>query len=451
MLAPWATPGHKDYVAPEPRRTVLRGSDLPERFGPPETVQTITIGPWSTTYGRRNFGDCKLGRKDRAARLAQLADRIAAHPGGTLPDKFSDPADLQAFYRMMNRKEVTHALVFQPHGELTLVKMRAAGCPVLIIHDTTELDYTGLTSLADELGQIGNGGGRGWLCHNSLAVNADTGEVLGLVGQILYRRPDRPKGETHTQRRRRADRESSLWTRGSEAVGPAPDGSLWVDVCDRGADVFEYMAGREKAGRRFLVRAAQDRNIRVLQEGETRNAKLFAHVRGLPAPGRRTVEAPAGPGRKGRKAEVTVAAGPLTVTPTKGTTGGTPQALWAVCVREPKPPAGGTAVEWILLSNVPTAGLAAAERLVSWYERRWIIEELHQAMKTGCGVETMQFTTAAAMQPAIAVLSVTAVCGCGCGTHRVGRRRATGPRRSRWIRKWCGCRPRGAAGTPAGR
>ena len=45
----------------------------------------------------------------------------------------------------------------------------------------------------------------------------------------------------------------------------------------------------------------------------------------------------------------------------------------------------------------------------SWYECRWIIEEYHKAQKTGCLSEDLQFTSAQALQPMIALLSVIAV------------------------------------------
>ncbi len=99
----------------------------------------------------------------------------------------------------------------------------AAG-PVLLIHDTTELDYTSLSSLTG-LGQIGNGNGRGYECHNTLAVHASTRTVLGLANQILARRDTVGKGESRQARRERETRESRLWKRGGEAVGPAPEGA----------------------------------------------------------------------------------------------------------------------------------------------------------------------------------------------------------------------------------
>jgi hypothetical protein len=56
----------------------------------------------------------------------------------------------------MNRAETTHAAVLHCHRQHTAQQMRQANGVVLLLHDTTELDYSGLRSIA-ELGPIGGG------------------------------------------------------------------------------------------------------------------------------------------------------------------------------------------------------------------------------------------------------------------------------------------------------
>ncbi len=53
--------------------------------------------------------------------------------------------------------------------------------------------------------------------------------------------------------------------------------------------------------------------------------------------------------------------------------------------------------------------LADANERIDWYQCRWIIEEYHKALKTGCQIEDMQFTTEDRLQPAIALISVVGV------------------------------------------
>ena len=89
----------------------------------------------------------------------------------------------------------------------------------MLIHDGAELDFTGPHSIAT-LGFIGNGHGRGYLCHNSLAVEPQRREVLGLVSQILHHRVS--KGKKAVGQTRRASRESRLWSRAVEDLPAAP-------------------------------------------------------------------------------------------------------------------------------------------------------------------------------------------------------------------------------------
>ena len=283
--------------------------------------------------------------------------------------------------------------------------------PCCLIHDTTELDYTSLTSLTG-LGQIGNGNGRGYECHNTLAVHAPTRTVLGLANQILARRDTVGKGESRQARRERETRESRLWKRGSEAVGPAPEGALWVDVCDRGADVFEYIAYKHKSSGHYIVRSKHDRLCTVLIDGVPCRRKLHAHARALEPLGGRYVSVAARDGHPARRAKVLIAAGKVELVAPKqprGDHGPEPLPLHVVVLREVEAPEGVDPLEWILLSELPAGDLAEAGGIADWYGYRPIVEEFHKGMKTGCGVETLQFTTEAAIQPVIALLSVVAV------------------------------------------
>lgn len=357
-----------------------------------------------------HFGGAVLGDQRRSKRLMIVADQVMQHPEGTWPQKISDPDDLDAFYRLVNRPEVTHEGVLAPHRAQTLARMQAATDTVLILHDTSELDYSGL---AIDLGPIGGGLNRGYLCHNSLAV-MPTGEVLGLTNQILFRRPRVAKNERKAASARRKDRESRLWKRGSEATPAAPEGKLWVDVADRGADVTEFLAYEIEHGKHFLVRSKSNRRV-LLQAPDAEKpvpAKLHDWLRQLPEQGRRALHVTSGPGRSARDTEVAVAFVKLQIRPPRQARGEHGRALltvWAVRVWEPNPPAGVEPLEWMLLTNVAVNTVDDAWERVDWYKCRWILEDYHKTLKSGCSVEDMQFTTEDALQPSIAIVSVVAV------------------------------------------
>jgi hypothetical protein len=157
-----------------------------------------------------------------------------------------------------------------------------------------------------------------------------------------------------------------------------------------------------------VVRATHNRRI---EQDEGGRGKLFDFARGLPAAGRRTRAIPATAGRPARTAVLAVAFAAVTlVVPVqpRGEVRGEPLAVWVLRVGEVGPPAGVEPLEWVLLTDQPVAAAAGAWERVDWYECRWQVEEFHKGLKTGCGVEQVQFTTAAALEPAIAVLSVLA-------------------------------------------
>lgn len=372
----------------------------------------LAATPDRPSFGQQHFGTIDLGHKRRNACLIRLADRLVRHPGGTLPDKLAAPKDYKAFVRLVNRPEAEHARILQPHYDQTRQRIVATHGTVLTIHDTTELDYSGLHSIPD-LGPIGNGHGRGFLCHNSLAIDPQRREVLGLVHQILHRREPTPPHEGVKAKRERPGRESRLWSNAVEAIGPAdPAGPRVVDVADRGADLFEFLATEDTLHRSYLVRACSDRKVALGHTDTSVTRKLYRYARSLPEQGRRQLAVQGRNGAADRTATVAVAFAPIQVLPPhvkRGLYDPRPLPVWLVHVREIEAPEGVEPLEWFLLTNVPVTTVAEAWERVDWYACRWMIEEYHKGQKTGCAIEDVQFTTSHALQATIAVLSVVAV------------------------------------------
>jgi hypothetical protein len=360
------------------------------------------------------FARADLGDKRRTQRLVQLTDQLCKHPGGTLPQKLKSPKDLKALYRLCAREQVTHKALMDSVRQTVLDDIDQHNDTVLILHDSTELDYSTHKSLAGQLGQIGTGRGCGYICHNSLAVKPHGREVVGLTRQILHRRVRRAQAETLPQRRARQSRESRLWLLGTEGL---PADWRLVDVADQGADTFEFLEHESRSGRRFVIRAHHARKASPGQKPQKATSTVQDYARGLTALGGRSVPVAAQP-RKGRRparpkrqARLLISAAALCVHPPHakhGEHGCEPLPMWVVRVWEPHPPQGAEAIEWFLLTNEPAATLADADRVIGWYQTRWVIEEFHKAVKTGCQMEGMQFTDVARLEPMIALLSTVA-------------------------------------------
>lgn len=392
------------------------------------------------SFGEANFGGAKLGDLRRSRRLPELVDQMQRHPGGTLPQKLPRPEDLEAFYRLCQADEVTHAAVLEPHRQKTLQYLQAVDHWALAIHDATELDYSTHFALVEDLGQIGNGHHRGYIVQNSLVVDPARGAVVGLVNQILHKRPQVPKDETAAERRERESRESRLWIHGTREL---PSRREIVDVCDRGADTFEFLEHEVASGRTFVIRSSYNRSVRIGDDG-SQPALLHDYARTLPAlttcelaVSQKVLEKK--PKRSGPKqrlirtrrlAELHVGAAPVLLRAPdskNGEHGNAPLPVWIVRVWEHSPPAGEEALEWMLLTNHPIVDGAGALLVKAWYEWRWTIEEFHKGMKTGCGIESLQFQFTERLEPAIGILSVltlTLLALRDAGRHPSARQRA---------------------------
>lgn len=361
--------------------------------------------------GRAMFGHAQLGDKRRTKRLVATFERMRRHPGGTLPDKLSSPADLKALYRLCACESVTHLALITALRIYTMARIATHPGPVLVVHDATELDYTTLHSLAEHLGQIGKGTHRGYICHNVIAISADTGEVLGLLDQILHCRDEVPEHETLAQHRDRETRESLLWVKGIEHL---PSDPRLIDVADQGASTFEFLEHQTHSGRRFIIRNGKTRKVYGGHQPIGPKRCLQEHVQSLPELGRFTMDVQAQKGRKARtQAEFALRGGPVLVLrphAKHGHHGNDPLPLYVAQVVEVSPPPKGEKpIQWMLLTNEPVSTHADAWRVVGWYERRWVVEEFHKALKTGCRIEDIQFTAVARLQPAIALLSAVAL------------------------------------------
>jgi hypothetical protein len=75
-----------------------------------------------------------------------------------------------------------------------------------------------------------------------------------------------------------------------------------------------------------------------------------------------------------------------------------------VRVFEVDPPREEPPVEWVLLTNLPIATPADIEFVVDCYRRRWLIEELFKALKSGCNYEKLQLESEKTLINALATI-----------------------------------------------
>jgi len=352
-----------------------------------------------------NFGGAQLGDERRNRRFVQVAQAMAKQPGQSLPAQAEGYAELMGMYRLFSNPQIEPKDMIEPHIQRTRRACEGEDV-VLVPQDPTDLDFTH-RQMAN-LGQIGDGGGQGLIQHGALAVSPRHG-LLGMLDVQWYRRPEPEEDETRRQRRERWAT-TDAWADAARSIGKIP-GTRIVHVADRHSDVFSFLSVARSLDHGFVIRAMHDRHI----DEQTR---LWPHLRDQPVMGHREVQVKEQRDKKGkiikkkRKATVTIRFAPVQLQvprndPRFREHG--PLNVWAIYLHEDNPPADAEPVSWMLLSSEPVHDIDDAQRIIGWYELRWVIEEWHRVLKEGCRLEKAQLDDAEDIKRLAAVKGPIAV------------------------------------------
>src|SRR5579883_979767 len=364
------------------------------------------------TWASKTFGAAELGDQRRTDRLVTMAAAIAHDPAASLPKAMRSWNDTIAAYRFLDNEQISHEQIMMPHWRAT--RQEAAQHPfVLLVADTTEINLSSHTTTKG-VGPIGQGWrGLGFYLHTVLALDASTKHILGCAYQEPFVRIPAPEKETRAQRRQR-DRESQIWERCASQIGAAPSGVHWVHVGDRAADIFTFWQTCHQLGCQFVVRAMEDRGVFVQQEEETA-AYHWDHLRQLarrltPQAGR-LLHVRAEHDRPARDAWLLMGYQRVRIQPpvNGACLQKTELVAWVIRVWEPEPPQGVEPLEWILVSSVPVENVEQAWERVQWYSWRWLLEDFHHVLKTGCQIENRQLRTVEALWRLLGILTPTAL------------------------------------------
>lgn len=362
-------------------------------------------------WAELQFGSCELGDVRRTRRAVTAASQFALSPDATTPQQIECWSDLKAAYRLFSQESVTFRSLAEPHWQRT----RAAAKGVcLLISDTTETNFGMRRHVQSaNLGPTGNGKGRGFMLHSSLMVMPDSREVVGLAGQeLFYRKPKRHATENSYKRSQRA-RESEVWGRVIDLIGPPGPGVTYLHVGDRGADNLEVFCHCREQKCGWVIRASHLRRAILRPDG--RKAKLQNWLAVQPVLGtyelsvRATLRTPA------RTAKLEVRAALVTLihtgrkTPYLRKFGKLEISEWVIEAREVNPPRGIKAVQWVIHTSETVSTFEDAWRILEYYEARWAVEEFHKCLKTGCQLESRLYTQATSLEAVAGMFSVLAV------------------------------------------
>jgi len=307
-----------------------------------------------------------------------------------------------AFGRFINNPRVTIEKLIEGWSEQTRISV--SGRHVLAIQDTSELKFSTTRGRRRGLGKVAKGNAHGVLLHAMMAVDADSGSCLGLVGGKVWTR----KGDVKTPHGKRAlaNKESARWVntadQGKDVLAEARTITV---IDDREGDFYAHWALTPEENVHHLSRAMHDR---ALVGGET----LYEAVKRTPFCSEAAIDLPQRIDRDGRKAYLSMRFGSVVLKrPTRTGVKDLPPSVEVrfVEVVERHPPTGATPIHWRLLTTHAVESVADAWEIVAWYKLRWIIEQLFRSMKSqGLRIEDSQLTTAEGLAKLVAIAAKAA-------------------------------------------
>ena len=266
----------------------------------------------------------------------------------------------------------------------TRVAEACAGRHVLVIQDTSEINYESQRGRKRGLGTVGNGRDVGLFVHPMLAVDAERGHCLGLLDVQVWRRL---KAKSKNYRSQPIEeKESYRWLKGPQRAKAALGQAEMVTVIDdREGDIYEKWDRLPDRRTHLLTRASRDRAV-------VGGGTLFAAMEQLPHKHSYQLDLPARQGkRQARQACLTVRFGRVRVRRPGSCSDRDAKEeieLSAIEVIEQNPPGDEAPVHWRLLTTHAVDTVARAMTVIGWYRQRWHIEQLIRTVKSqGLGIE----------------------------------------------------------------
>jgi hypothetical protein len=327
---------------------------------------------------KEEFAGVDLGDERLNKRLVELASCFERRHGGGVLLSCPTWKEAKAAYRFFDNGRFDEQAIMAPHCACTAKRVNQLKEPVLVIHDTTEFNYTHHTK-TEGLGYMAKISRastpdadvytQGFFMHTSLACTTD-GIPLGILNNkqwardISNVRKVRGSGRSHG-RVPVKEKESYKWLEGIEAAcnGVACRDNL-VHVCDRDADMYELFDNCRALGTHFVVRAVHSRCT------TRKGVKCYSRLSRIAAQGRYTLTITSSQKRAARKASILVKFYTVTLLPPVDKASlYKPIELTVVSAKERKTKGVSEKdrVNWKLLTNVPVETYEQAVERIHWY------------------------------------------------------------------------------------
>jgi hypothetical protein len=362
---------------------------------------------------KEEFEGLDFNSKRLEERFRNTMETLAKRPDKSIWYCSENRAEAKAIYRMLGNEKVREEEVLKSHKGAVKKRMLGCGKRVLLIQDTTTLNYNSHKKMEG----LGYAGEKilGINVHSCLAVTEE-GLALGILDQMSFTRKE-AKGKGKKDRDIE-EKESYRWIKAlrNSRERKEEEEEKVVTICDREGDIYELLNEAEKRKELYLIRVAQNR---MTQD----NKKVLDEMRKKEKEGTITIRVPrnAKNNTKEREAELEIRYGKFKIKRPKRKNRNESLEegldIWVVYAKEEerkgkekeKEEEDDERIEWFLMTNEEIGSMEEACRVVRNYKQRWKIERLHYVLKSGCAVEKLQERSVEKMSLLVLMYSIIAV------------------------------------------
>lgn len=357
-------------------------------------------------------------------------------------------SELMSFYRFVKNDQVKIEDIRTTQAKVVLEEV-PAGSELLIVHDVSQLDYSNHSSKKDRR-LIGNHIGKGYEYHCCMAIEPQTGSLLGVLHDTLINKqgPDDKtvmdydyeplfadfSKEEKKQLRTNHHHQMAVHVRG---LSPLLKHHHAIHVADREFDDIFILDQCIEKNTDFVIRMNTNRNVQVPQASWITEDIRARQQTGHPCPKgwcyiniKKLIpvlpmvfykELPLNSLGHITEPSTAVRTAKLWI----GTTSirlyrnarrnrkyfRTPRPVMAnlVVIREICPTEGVTPVQWVLVTSLPNTTFEELVRIADFYGHRWGIEPFFRLLKSGYHIEESRLDNTNKIAKLMVILSLSSM------------------------------------------
>lgn len=211
-----------------------------------------------------------LGDKRLKERMELMLERMSNSPMASVKTAFKGWAEVMSAYRFFDNEKTSVNKILEPHQDATLQRIMNFK-RVLLVQDTTELDYSRKKKLAGT-GPLSTVERQGFFAHNHLVITPER-LPLGVWSTEIYARDEAELGKNEKRKQKPIEeKESYRWLVGYKKacdLAELAPGVQVINCADREGDVYEIFekwhkrTSKGQSAADWLIRSSQDPKMMI--------------------------------------------------------------------------------------------------------------------------------------------------------------------------------------------